>query len=182
MKIVLFLICLILSMEIMGQERRDRLVKFGGMAHYNTSNIPGLNMGYNAGFEFERAYGKMEFLSHSFRFDLNYMPFVQEQFNYFGYNFKFYPLYWSYRRKPLRGFFIGAGPSVFNQNLSYRVSRFGPGMNVTAGYQVFINDWLSVVYEMDMHYLKNRNFEYPWHNPDNHWYTFFYHIKLGVRF
>ncbi|HLF32879.1 MAG TPA: hypothetical protein VI583_01500 [Cyclobacteriaceae bacterium] len=181
MKTILIFIFLILSSEIMGQLRQDRLVKFGGLPNYGIGSYPGnLSSPHIIGFEFEKISRRMEFLTHCYRFD--YIPYLNQQFTLLGYNVKFYPRYLTGRRQPLRGIFLGAGPAIFSQEAGRMPNRYGPGVNVTAGYQVLIKNKLSIAYELDMHYLKNLNMQVPWNNPDNHWFTFFHYIKLGIKF
>ena len=130
----------------------NKVIKIGGFVYTHHFNYTG----YSINFELEKIIKNKEFLTHGPGIDYVYLKDFISKNIYLGYNIKFYPLYWIYR-KPFRGLFIGIDPFFLLKDPRNDFNRYGPGFGTTIGYQIIFKDKISLSYELNINYFQNLN-------------------------
>ncbi len=166
-------------MEKYSQVHRRPLLKAGGFIHYNV----GKYQGFSVQLEVERTFRAKEFLTSGPR--IEYTQFISDDYGggdqnlYVGYAFKFYPLYWQFR-KPYRGIFIGAEPLLLLKGPN-DYDRYGPGLGSLLGYQHIFDDRISVGFDASMRYFQNLNDKAAKNNSADRYFSFFLSIHVGIK-
>ena len=172
----IFILALTVSLaapELLAQTSRASLIKVGGFVHFK-------NKGFTIQFEYEKMFRRYAFLTAGPRIDYSNFEDFTDKNLFVGYQVKFYPLYWSFHKKPYEGIFVGLEPLwlVGAQN-SY--SRTGPGIGSLLGFQHVIKDKIPVALEVGMTYVQNLNSSAQQGNPEDRYFYFFVGLKAGIN-
>jgi len=166
--------------QIVPQRTSDRgtLFKAGGFLHFYSGHYGG----FSAHLELERAFRSKEFLTSGPR--LEYTQYESagrrgDQYLYVGYAFKFYPLYWKFH-KPYQGVFIGGEPMLLLKGTN-RYARYGPGAGAILGYQHLFHNRISAGIDASMRYLQNLNAKAVKFNQEDHYFSGFVSINIGLK-
>lgn len=155
---------------------RRPLLKIGGFIYLDSSKYGG----FSFHLELERAFKRKAYLTSGPRIDyINLKHFFDKNY-FFGYELKFYPMYWK-TGKPYHGLFVGLEPVYLVQTNINKYSRYGPGGGTFLGYQQIIKDKFSVAFEASMAYIFDLNDDSPKFNDDGKYFYLFLSIKFGIK-
>ena len=102
---------------------------------------------------------------------------------YAKFDYKFYPLSAIFRNHRYQGLYASIGPGIYYEDLYKMENRFGLGIFTTAGVQLFLNNRLSIAFEVEMDLVSNLNYQAEMKTSEaNHAKFFANSFKIGYLF
>lgn len=102
---------------------------------------------------------------------------------YAKFDYKFYPLTAIFKNHRYQGLYASAGPGIYYEDIPMVENRFGLGLFTTAGVQLFLNNRISIAFEVEMNLVSNLNYQAEHQNEDSYHTSFFANsFKIGYLF
>jgi len=168
--LVVFL--LTLAQGTFSQEKSQSLIKAGYFPYFDRNPMPWI---FNL--EYERNFRNAQYLSHGAGYDLLHFG---NNFHILRYNFRFYPFYWLYDKKPFRGIYIGISPIFYIDSYPKFENQFGFGYMPYLGAQFLIRDKFSISFDANFYQYKHLNSDSPHYNGDQVYSDLYITLKFGI--
>ncbi len=102
---------------------------------------------------------------------------------YAKFDYKFYPLSAIFKNHRYQGLYVSIGPGIYYEDLHKMENRFGLGVFTTAGAQLFLNNRISIAFEVEMNLVSNLNYQAEMRTSDSNHTAFFANsFKIGYLF
>lgn len=74
---------------------------------------------------------------------------------YVKFDYKFYPISAIFKNFRYQGLYVSAGPGLYYESFADSNNKFGLGLFTTGGLQLFLNNRVSVAFEVEMNMVSN---------------------------
>lgn len=74
---------------------------------------------------------------------------------YLKFDYKFYPISAIFKNFRYQGLYVSAGPGLYYERFEDHKNKFGLGLFTTGGLQLFMNNRISVAFELEMNMVGN---------------------------
>jgi hypothetical protein len=102
---------------------------------------------------------------------------------YVKFDYKFYPISAIFKNFRYQGLYVSAGPGLYYESFADSNNKFGLGLFTTGGLQLFLNNRVSVAFEVEMNMVSNlMSQNESISNRSNHTAHFTNSLKFGYVF
>lgn len=170
--LLLFFFLVTLSLLSIAQEKPQSLIKAGYFPYFDRNP-----MAWIFNLEYERNLRKAQFLSQGAGYDLLHFG---NNFHILRYNIRFYPLYWTYDKKPYRGLYIGLSLIFYIDSFTDFENQYGLGYMPYLGAQFLIKNKFCLSFDANFYRYKHLNKDSPHYNGDQIYSDLFFALKSGI--
>ena len=174
--ILLSLSLLVLSLPVHAQELKSKIAKIGFSGEFMPFQENGH---YSIHFDLENSTSKAFLTSE---LGAGFMSNGSDLY-YLKFDYKFYPFTAIFNNFRYQGLYISTGPGVYFEDFSEKENSYGLGLFSTAGLQFFVNNRISLAFEVEMNLVNNFNSNAEKSvNDSNHAFHFSNSLKIGYMF